>query len=157
MIHILIFKIAWAAVGWEISWHARRVSQRRLLFTEASREADRLGRPLVVVGAPDMGPTRGPGCGDITVDIGESSCPNFLKADITKPLPFDDDSVVVFVSCVLEYVDDYESALDELRRVSGGRLYVCRVEPWTLTAHFYPGTKRMLPASIIRPHPRRTA
>ena len=155
MIPLILFKTVWALAGWEVAWHARRVSQRRRIFAEADRAATRLGRPLVVVGAPDMGPTKGPGCGDITVDIGESSCPNFLKADITQRLPFDDDSVVVFVSCVLEYVDDYESALAELRRVTGGHLYVCRVEPWTLVAHFYPGAKRTLPASIIRP--RRTA
>lgn len=91
-----------------------------------------------------MGATSGPGCGDVTLDIGSSSCPNFIRADISKRLPFTDDSVTVFVSCVLEYVEDYPAALAELRRVAGDHLYVCRVEPWTLTAYLYPGAQRTL-------------
>jgi hypothetical protein len=47
---------------------------------------------------------------------------------------------------VLEYVDDYDAALAELQRISGGHLYIVRVEPWTLAAYFYPGAKRTLPA-----------
>lgn len=137
---------ALAALGvWELGWWARRRSVRGELYACASRRAAALGRPLVVVGAPDGGVTQGYSCGDITVDIQGSSCPMTLQADITKRLPFDDASVVVFVSCVLEYVDDYDAALAELERVSGGELYVTRVEPWTLTAYLYPGAKRTLP------------
>jgi len=134
--------------GWELLWWERRRSHRRRLYAKAGVVAQQLGRPLVVVGAPDMGATLGPGCGDITVDIGESRCPVFLQADITRPLPFANDSVVVFVSCVLEYVDDYPAAVAELRRVSGGYCYVARVEPWSLVAYFYPGARRRLPARI---------
>ncbi|MCH7706785.1 MAG: class I SAM-dependent methyltransferase, partial [Chloroflexi bacterium] len=36
------------------------------------------------------------------------------------------------------------SSLDELIRVSGGDLFVVGVEPWTLTAWFYPGARRRL-------------
>ena len=114
------------------------------MFEAARAEARRLGRPLVVVGAPDGGVTAGYGCGDVTVDLAGSTCPNSLAADVTKPLPFADDSVVVFVACVLEYVNDMPRAVAELTRISGGRLYVVRVEPWTLTAYLYPGARRTI-------------
>jgi ubiquinone/menaquinone biosynthesis C-methylase UbiE len=73
-----------------------------------------------------------------------------MVADITKQLPFHDNSVVVFVSCVLEYVDDVDAAIKELMRISGGHLYVVRVEPWTATAYLYPGAKRTLPETLCR-------
>ncbi len=105
-----------------------------------------MGRPLVVIGAPDLGPTAGPGCGDVTIDIDPgSTCPNFLQADITKPLPFGNDTVVVFISYVLEYVNDADAALAELRRIAGNEVYGVFVEAWTLTGHLYPGAKRTLP------------
>jgi hypothetical protein len=139
---------ALAALGvWELGWWARRRSVRGELYACAARRAAALSRPLVVVGAPDGGVTQGYPCGDITVDIQKSSCPYAIQADITKRLPFENGSVVVFVSCVLEYVNNYESALAELERVSGGELYIARVEPWTLTAYLYPGAKRTLPYS----------
>lgn len=130
---------------WEGFWWARRRSRRAEMFAAAQRRARELGRPLVVVGAPDGGVTAGYPCGDYTVDLGPSSCPNAVRADITKRLPFADDSAVVVVMCVLEYVDDAAAALRELRRVAGRNLFVVRVEPWTLTSVLYPGAKRTLP------------
>lgn len=133
------------AVGWELIWWSRRKKLRGRVFRQAQEKALELGRPLAVVGAPDSWTTDGYPCGDITIDIGDSACPNFYQLDITKPLPFRDNSLVVFVSCVLEYVHDYDTALSELYRVSGGFLYNVRVEPWTLTAYMYPGRKRITP------------
>jgi SAM-dependent methyltransferase len=85
----------------------------------------------------------------VTVDVAGSECPRTLTADITRRLPFADDSAVVFVSCVLEYVSDLAPAVTELARVSGGHLYVVRVEPWTLTAYAYPGARRTITASDL--------
>lgn len=135
---------ALALAAWEGGWWLRRNAKRKSVFAEAAADAKASGRKFIVVGAPDMGATMGPGCGDVTIDIGTSSCSNFLQADITKPLPFADDSATIFVSCVLEYVDDYEAAMKELRRVAGNHLFAVYVEPWTLTAYLYPGTKRQL-------------
>jgi SAM-dependent methyltransferase len=129
---------------WETFWWARRRSMRQRMFRLARARANALGRQLVVVGAPDGGVTSGYGCGDITIDIAPSSCPNSLVADITKTLPFEADSVVVVVMCVLEYVSDAESALAELNRISGGNLFVVRVEPWTIASIAYPGARRTL-------------
>lgn len=134
-----------AVAAWELFWWARRTKLRSSVYAQAAARAKELGKPLVVVGAPDGGVTSGYGCGDITIDIAKSSCPKPMTADITKKIPLDDNSCVVFVSCVLEYVSDYQAALCELQRISGGNLFIVRVEPWTLTAYLYPGAKRTIP------------
>ena len=143
MIHI----VAGAAV-WELFWWARRRRVRSEMYEAAAARAAELGRPLIVVGAPDGGMTSGYGCGDATVDLAGSSCPNSYAANICTGLPFDDDSAVIYVSCVLEYVDDYDAAMQELYRVSGGQLFLVRVEPWTATAFLYPGAKRRLRSNL---------
>lgn len=134
-----------AAAAWEALWWLRRRSLRGDVYQQALSHARALGRPLVVVGAPDGGVTAGYGCGDVTLDICESSCPVHLQLDVTQPLPLPDDCCVVFVSCVLEYVDNLCAAVSELMRISGGRVHCVRVEPWTLAAYLYPGAKRTLP------------
>ena len=135
-------KVAIGLVAWEGVWWASRNATRNRTYDQAQECARALGRPLVVVGAPDRGATRGPGYGDLTIDIGPSDAPNFLQADICKPLPIKSNSCVVFVSCVLEYVQDVDAAVKELLRISGGYVFNCRVQPWTLTAYLYPGAKR---------------
>lgn len=147
----MIGALSMAAAAWELMWWSHRRTQRTELYRRARAKARELARPLVVVGSPDRGPTAGYGCGDLSIDIGDSACPRHLKADITKTLPIQADSVVVFASCVLEYVDDYPSALRELERIAGPWLYIVRVEPWTLTAHFYPGARRTLPLNRCPP------
>lgn len=142
-----------AVAAWEGLWWLGRRDTRSRVFDRARARAEQLGRPLVVVGAPDGGVTAGYGCGDVTVDLAGSTCPNALAADIAKPLPFADDSVVVFVSCVLEYVDDYEGSMRELRRIAGEQLFIVRVEPWTLTAFLYPGAKRTIPKPTLPGEP----
>jgi hypothetical protein len=137
-----------AAVGlaaWEAAWWARRRARRSIVYREATHQARELGRPLMVIGAPDGGVTSGYDCGDITVDICPSTCPVHLQADITERIPMPDASCVIFVSCVLEYVSDLEGALVEIQRVSGGHVYFVGVEPWTITAFAYPGAQRRLP------------
>lgn len=141
-------KSAALAAVWEAGWWLHRVSKREEVFAQAEARARALGRTFVVVGAPDAGMTRGPGCGDVTIDLAPSTCPNSLRADIEQPLPFPDNSCVVFVCCVLEYVNDLEAAMKQLTRISGGELFIVRVEGWTGTAYLYPGAKRVLPANF---------
>lgn len=139
-------KVGLALAAWETAWWARRRARRASVYQEARAAADGLGRPLVVVGAPDGGVTSGYACGDLTLDLQPSTCPNSLVVDITQRTPLADDSVVVFVSCVLEYVSDVQGALAEIQRISGGYAYYCGVEPWTITSFAYPGARRTLPA-----------
>jgi hypothetical protein len=141
-----------AVAAWEIGWWAKRRYERGAVYALALRRARALGRPLVVVGDPYNGVTAGYPCGDITVDLHPSGkCPRSIAADITQRLPLPSDSAVVFVACVLEYVSDEAAAMRELLRVAGSRdnLFIVRVEPWTLTAHLYPGAKRTLPSSEL--------
>jgi hypothetical protein len=138
-----------AALGaWEAGWWLRRRGRRTTQFALARAEATALGRPLVVIGAPDGGSTAGYPCGDFTVDISGSSCPNTIVADVTKPMPFADDSVVCFIPCVLEYIEDVNAGIAEIERISGGHAFFVSVEWWTLTAYLYPGAKRTLPFGV---------
>jgi hypothetical protein len=134
-------------LAWEGGWWVARRQHQGETYRRALAHARALGRPLLVVGAPDAATTGGYGCGDVTVDLAPSSrCPGYLRADVTRPLPFEDGSHVVFVSCVLEYVSDPDAAHAELLRVAGGveNLYIVRVEPWTLAGHLYPGARQTL-------------
>jgi SAM-dependent methyltransferase len=145
----LVAGLAAAVFAWEGAWWLHRRLRRASVYQMALAYARAEGRPLVVMGAPDGGATAGYGCGDVTVDLaGSAVCPNILKADITKPLPFADDSVVVFVSCVLEYVHDVNAAIAEIQRISGGHAFYVGVPPYTLTAYLYPGAKRTLPSAM---------
>lgn len=133
-----------AVAAWEAFWWQRRNLRRVDLYAQAKNHARRIGKTFVVLGAPDLGATRGPGPGDVTIDIAPSRAPNAIVADVTRRLPLADDSCVVFVSCVLEYVTDLQAAMRELWRVGRDRIYICTVEPWTLAAYLYPGARRVL-------------
>ncbi len=128
----------------------RRWQARREAFDLAVRRAAALRRPLIVVGDPDGGAVtrlqRAYGCGDMCVDInGCPMCKVARVADITAgPVPgVADDSAVVFVSCVLEYVGDAAAAVREIGRMAGSveNIFYVSVEPWTMTAALYPGAR----------------
>ena len=126
-----------------------RFRERSLAFRTAAERADALGRRLIVIGDPDAGfhtrLMRAYGCGDVCVDMnGCPRCPVTVVADITKKVPgVDDDSAVVFISCVLEYVADLNAALAEILRIAGSHdnIFLVFVQPWTLTARLYPGAR----------------
>lgn len=126
-----------------------RFRERSLAFKTAAERADALARRLIVIGDPDAGfhtrLMRAYGCGDVCVDMnGCPRCPVTVVADITKKIPgVDDDSAVVFISCVLEYVVDLNAALAEILRIAGSHdnIFLVFVQPWTLTARLYPGAR----------------
>ena len=77
-----------------------------------------------------------------------SSCPLCRVVQVADlaagPVPgVADDTAVVFVSCVLEYIADATAAVRELRRMAGSpeNLFTVSVQPWTLTASLYPGAR----------------
>lgn len=127
-----------------------RFSSREDLFALAERRAKETGRTLVVIGDPNGGAhTRllsAYGCGDACVDLtGCPSCPGGIAADITRDRVerVADDSAVVYVSCVLEYVSDPQAAWREILRMAGSpeNVFLVTVQPWTATAALYPGAK----------------
>jgi hypothetical protein len=123
-----------------------RLSRRSSYYARAQAAATATGRPLVVIGDPNAGaatrilPTAG--SGDVCIDLtGCPTAPRGITADITKGVPqVADNSAIVYVSCVFEYVDDVQAAWAEALRMAGdaSRVYVVTVEPWTFTAAIYP-------------------
>lgn len=113
--------------------------RRHALYRSAQRRAQQTGKPLLVIGANDLGGLSGSiaaalslyGCGDVCLDLeGCPRCPHSsVTSSVESALPaLPADSHVVFVSVVLEYVDDLPSVLAELRRVSGGDLFVVHID-----------------------------
>jgi hypothetical protein len=137
---------AWLALG-------PRRWRRQEGYAAAKARAEELGLPLLVVGAPSAGfvnvALTDYGCGDLCVDL--EGCPGCERAvtgraeDVLPMLP--DGSAVAFVSCTLEYVDDVERVWRELRRIAGREVYAVTVEPWSLTAFFFPGAQRRILAA----------
>lgn len=148
--------IARAALGGfvalELAGAATRFEARKHLYAAAQRRATETGRPLVVIGDPNTGMhTRlaaATGCGDVCLDLtGCPACPVGLAVDITRPVAqVADDSAVVFVSCVLEYVNDPQAASREILRMAGSweNVFVVAVQSWTLTSLFYPGAHNLV-------------
>jgi hypothetical protein len=105
-----------------------------------------IGKPLMVIGDPDNGTSnkylgRDYECGDICVDlIGCKKCNNGLKQKIENYLPtLKTNSYVIFISCVMEYMDNavIDKTIAELKRVSGGNLFIVTVDPYSLTSFIY--------------------
>lgn len=163
-------RIALAGIaGAELAAAADRFAERTRAYGAAQAMATATGRTLVVIGNPDTGlHTRlasAYGCGDVCVDlVGCGGCPSSITADLTRgPIAgVPDDSAVVFVSCVLEYVHDPAAAGREILRMAGdpSRVVNVAVQPWTLTSQLYPGAVSMLspvgagwriePVSLVR-------
>lgn len=121
-------------------WHREllflRPMRRKNVYNQAKQRADKLQKPLLVVGDPASGGwvTRlipfSYGCGDICVDIqGCDACADSIQADIENVLPrLPSNSCVVFISVVLEYVENIEQVIGQLNRVAGKNLFVVHIK-----------------------------
>lgn len=130
-----------------ILW-VRRYQRRSEYYELASHRAAQLHRPLVVIGDPNAHVTRDAyGYGDVCVDLhGCPSAPSSVKvvtADVSVrgSIPLPDDSAVVFVACVLEYIPNIRAAWQEIARVCGDsrNAFVVHVDPGSFAAYLYPG------------------
>ena len=124
-----------------------RFIKRRQIYQLALQKSKELNKPLMVIGDPDNGATnyifgRSYGCGDVCLDLtGCPGCTNGIKETIENYLPkLDNNTYVIFISCVLEYVktQNLDIIMNQIKRVSGGYYYIVSVEPFSLTALFYP-------------------
>jgi hypothetical protein len=143
IILILIFSI----LIYEMVLSYTRVQRRKQIFKVAQQRSIETKKPLLVIGDPENGSTnfvlgRSYGCGDVCVDLtGCPGCPNGVQEKIESFLvKKKSNSYVIFISCVLEYVNpnQIDLILQELERVSGNDLYVVSVDPLSITALFYP-------------------
>lgn len=116
-------------------------------FNAAKARAVATGRQLVVVGAPGNGlHTRiipAYDCGDVCVDLeGCAECPVSVEVDLTtgRVEIVEDDSAIVFVSCVLEYTSDPQAAWREIMRMGGNadNVFLVTVNATSVTAVLYP-------------------
>ena len=123
-----------------------RKRRRRKIYELAVQKAKETGKRLFVIGDPNNDNTSidgkaDYGCGDVCLDkeTGCDICPNGVKDNLENYLPkLADNSYVIFVSVVLEYVDNFEMVKQELNRVSGGDLYIVTLEPYTFKTQFFP-------------------
>ena len=127
-----------------------RRQKRRDIFNLALQAKQSTSKPLLVIGAPRarlinrlLGPDHD--CGDMCLD---ESGPIFQALSTMGP-----NTYVVYVSQKLENLDDIESTMGELQRVSGGDLFITHAEPYSLTAWLRPGARqRILSAPPTTPY-----
>lgn len=101
-----------------------------------------INKPLLVIGDPDKGLAcswLGPqyGTGDVCIDLKPKTA-GVIAADMNEYLAkLPSDSHVIYISGVLEYVPDIKTAIREIKRVSGGNLYITRVQWFSPVAYVY--------------------
>lgn len=138
---------------------------RYKIYKLAEEKSKLENKPLLVVGDPHNG--HGSKffnsfmdtykCGDITIDLTGAPLCNGIKTDILSYLKEQQsNSLVIFISCVLEYVDDIDLVIDEIYRVAGdsSNIFIVTVNKWALASLFYmdsttPLTKRLINAPPI--------
>lgn len=107
----------------------RRNIRKYLYFKEVQFLSKKLNKKLLVIGDPNSGDFFSfigklffnYNCGDICLDIeGCRKCNNSVKSDLYEYLSKQsDNSLVIFVFCSLEYIEDIEKTFKEILRVSG--------------------------------------
>ena len=121
-----------------------RKRNRTSLFKEAQNRANETNKKLLVIGDPDNGfasiaSGADYGCGDLCIDLtGCPKCPKSIKTkleDIISKINLNE--YVIYISCVLEQVDDLPKILSYLNKVDPKDLYVVMVGWYSLTSYFY--------------------
>lgn len=137
---IVIFSIR------EFLYNIERLNNRQKYFSLAKKRSALMKKPLLVIGDPYNGVGsrlygKRYGCGDLCLDLtGCPKCPHGVQGKLEEILPtIGTGQYVVYVSCVLEYVDDIDLCIRELKRISGGDLFVVKVSHHCLWSYFYIG------------------
>lgn len=134
-----------------------RKLKRRYKYKQASERAEQTGKKLLVIGDPYNGIASkltgcDYGCGDLCLDLtGCPNCPNSIKGRLEDTIEsINLDEYVVYISCVLEYVDDLDYIMNYLNQMDKNDLFVVNVEWYSLMAYFYPYylTKERPPQNI---------
>jgi hypothetical protein len=121
---------------------------RSYYYKMAASRALKIDKPLIVIGDPHNGlgaKIHGPayGSGNFIIDISGCSkkvCNDVMERDIVDSLKvFEDGSCVIFVSCVLEYVENIDEAIKEIKRVAGSsdNIFVVTVGTSSYVSYYY--------------------
>jgi hypothetical protein len=123
----------------------KRKINRRNLFENAKKRAIETNKKLLVIGDPYNGVASistgsDYNCGDLCIDLtGCPKCTNSIKTkleDIISEINLNE--YVIYISCVLEYVDELPKILSHLNKIDCKDIYVVTVEWYALNAFFYP-------------------
>jgi hypothetical protein len=122
-----------------------RKIKRRIVYQKAKKRAKLTGKKLLVIGDPYNGiASKSTGidysCGDICIDLtGCPACPESIKGRLEDTIgTLKLEEYVIYVSCVLEYVDDLDYINTFLDKVKPEDLFVVNVEWYSFMAWFYP-------------------
>jgi hypothetical protein len=141
---IIIIIIIAAILTYEFIVTLIRKRNRSNLFKAAQNRANKTKKKLLVIGDPNNGfasiaSGADYGCGDLCIDLtGCPKCPNSLKTkleDVISKINLNE--YVIYISCVLEQVDDLPKILSYLNKVNPKDLYVVTVGWYSLTSYFY--------------------
>ena len=131
---------------------------RRKLFKKAQKRARVTNKKLLIIGDPYNGVasiSTGADyhCGDLCIDLtGCPKCTNSIKAKLEDVISeIDLSKYVIYISCVLEYVDELPKILSYLNKVDRKNIFIVTVEWYSLNAYFYPYylTNEQPPKNII--------
>ena len=131
---------------------------RRKLFKKAQKRARVTNKKLLIIGDPYNGVasiSTGADyhCGDLCIDLtGCPKCTNSIKAKLEDVISeIDLSKYVIYISGVLEYVDELPKILSYLNKVDRKNIFIVTVEWYSLNAYFYPYylTNEQPPKNII--------
>jgi hypothetical protein len=132
-------------IVYEITICILRKIKRRVVYARANKRAKQTGKKLLVIGDPYNGvASKSTGidydCGDLCIDLtGCPKCPESIKGRLEDTIAnIKLDEYVIYISCVLEYVDDLEYIQNFLNKVDPKDLFVVNVEWYSLMSCFYP-------------------
>ena len=137
--------IIFVIIIYEVCIMLLRKIKRRVVYQKAKKRAKETGKKLLVIGDPYNGiASKSTGidysCGDVCIDLtGCPMCPESIKGRLEDTIGnLNLDEYVVYISCVLEYVDDLEYINKFLDKVNKKDLFVVNVEWYSFMAWFYP-------------------
>lgn len=128
-----------------------RRKTRAYYYDRAQNVSKLREKKLLVIGDPDTGCInyylgRDYNCGDVCLDLtGCPKCEVAIKGSLELELPkLPTNGYVIFVSCTLEYVNNLSDVVSELKRVSGGDLFIATVEPYAPLHFLFGSTKQII-------------
>jgi len=141
----IYYKTLIILIIYEILLMIKRKMNRRYLYKKAQKRAREQNKKLLVIGDPYNGLasiTTGIDydCGDLCIDVtGCELCKNKLKSRLEDAIQtINLNEYVMYISCVLEYVDDLPLILNYLNKIDKNDRYIVTVEWYSLSAYLYP-------------------